>query len=80
MCELMKNAHLFAFEFVNEFFLQFIRARGQNAPDTRKRFPGSFPFVPQYVMRPPPPQLQAHVPLYSKSLYENMARASGGSK
>ena len=39
---------------------------------------GSFPFVPpppQYVMRPP---VTEHVPLHSKSLCKNMARASGG--
>ena len=34
---------------------------------------GSFPFA--YVMRPP---LTEHVPLHSKSLCKNMARASGG--
>ena len=42
---------------------------------------GSFPFVPppppQYVMRPP---VTEHVPLHSKSLCKNIARASGGCK
>ena len=34
-----------------------------------------FCLCPQYVMRPP---VTEHVPLHSKSLCENMARASGG--
>ena len=39
---------------------------------------GSFPFVPpQYVMRPP---VTEHVPLHSKLLCKNTARASGGFK
>ena len=32
-------------------------------------------YAPQYVMRPP---FIEHVPLHSKSLRKNMARASGG--
>ena len=43
-----------------------------------KKF-GSFPFVPPPQVRYAPPVTE-HVPLNSKSLFENMARVFGGCK
>ena len=41
---------------------------------------GSFPFVPPFPQYAKCPPVTEHVPLHSKSLCKNKARASGGAK